>query len=129
VEETGSTADENGADASDNEGSSGASTGSNEGAGEEENSASEADQRQEEYENAKNYCDSPPKKPGNGATQNELCSYLSSAIGHSEECTSRYQDWDAKWFPGRHAEKILGWQKRTQNLKAEHNLKCTGYGE
>jgi type VI secretion system secreted protein VgrG len=90
---------------------------------------SEAEQKQEEYENAKSYCDTPPKRPGNGATQNELCSYLSEAIEHSEMCVKLYQDWDAKWLPGRHAQKIQDWVTRTQNLKIEHNLKCTMWQE
>ena len=80
---------------------------------------SESAQRQAEYERAKNFCDSPPPQTGNE------CSDLSKAIDHAERCVSLYETWDAKWLPGRHSEKISSWKNRIQNLKDEHNRKCT----
>ncbi len=82
-------------------------------------SASEAAQRQAEYEKAKAFCDTPPEPGGNA------CSTLSRQIDHAEQCISIYEEWDAKWFPGRHDEKLAGWRNRINNLKLEHRAKCT----
>ncbi|MDN7853881.1 type VI secretion system tip protein TssI/VgrG [Burkholderia seminalis] len=80
---------------------------------------SSAQDRQSEYINAKRFCDTPPP-PGS----NE-CSTLSRQIDHAERCIKLYEAWDQKWLPGRHDEKIVGWKNRLQNLKDEHNRKCT----
>jgi len=77
------------------------------------------DGRQSEYEHAKMFCDTPPP-PGS----NE-CSSLSKKIGHSKECINLYENWDSRWLPGRHDEKLDGWRQRLNNLKEEHNKKCT----
>ncbi|MCA3864721.1 MAG: RHS repeat protein, partial [Burkholderia sp.] len=82
-------------------------------------SQSSAQDRQSEYINAKRFCDTPPP-PGS----NE-CSTLSRQIDHAERCIKLYEAWDQKWLPGRHDEKIVGWKNRLQNLKDEHNRKCT----
>ena len=74
--------------------------------------------RQSEYEHAKMFCDTPPP-PGS----NE-CSSLSKKIDHSKECINLYENWDSKWLPGRHDEKLDGWRQRLNNLKDEHNKKC-----
>ena len=78
-----------------------------------------AAQRQAEYRRAKDFCDTPPPPGGND------CSTLSRQIDHAEETIRRYEAWDAKWLPGRHAAKLETWKKRLQNLKEEHNQKCT----
>jgi type VI secretion system secreted protein VgrG len=83
------------------------------------NASGAAAQRQAEYRNAKDFCDTPPPPGGND------CSTLSRQIDHAEETIRRYEAWDAKWLPGRHAEKLGTWKKRLQNLKDEHNQKCT----
>ncbi|WP_322079856.1 RHS repeat-associated core domain-containing protein, partial [Burkholderia cepacia] len=75
--------------------------------------------RQAEYELAKNFCDTPPPQGGSE------CSNLSKAIDHAKQCVGLYERWDAKWLPGRHTQKINTWKQRIQNLKAEHNRKCT----
>ncbi|WP_353622035.1 RHS repeat-associated core domain-containing protein, partial [Citrobacter sp. Cpo100] len=75
--------------------------------------------RQSEYEHAKMFCDTPPP-PGS----NE-CSSLSKKIDHSKECINLYENWDSNWLPGRHDEKLDGWRQRLNNLKEEHNKKCT----
>nr|WP_253915989.1 RHS repeat-associated core domain-containing protein [Salmonella bongori] len=75
--------------------------------------------RQSEYEHAKMFCDTPPP-PGS----NE-CSSLSKKIDHSKECINLYENWDSRWLPGRHDEKLDGWRQRLNNLKEEHNKKCT----
>jgi type VI secretion system secreted protein VgrG len=80
---------------------------------------SSAQDRQSEYINAKRFCDTPPP-PGS----NE-CSTLSRQIDHAKQCIKLYEAWDQKWLPGRHDEKIVGWKNRLQNLKDEHNRKCT----
>ena len=81
-------------------------------------SAAEAAQRQAEYDVMKRLSDNPPP-PGGG------CGPLSRAIHHALAVITRYKAWDARWFPGRHAQKIADWEKRLQNLKDEHNRKCT----
>ena len=77
------------------------------------------EQRQKEYEIAKNICDQPqPPGPLD-------CSGLSSQIHRAEAVIKRYEEWDAKYLPGRHAEKIQGWKNRLKDLKEQHNQKCT----
>lgn len=84
-----------------------------------EKNPADAVQRQAEYEKAKRFCDTPPDEGGS------QCSGLSKKIDHAEKCVGMYEDWDSKWFPGRHSEKIAGWKQRIQNLKDEHHKKCT----
>jgi RHS repeat-associated protein len=74
--------------------------------------------RQAEYEQAKNFCDKPP--PSGGSE----CSSLSKAIDHAEKCVALYEQWDMKWFEGRHQEKLQTWKNRIKNLKDEHKRKC-----
>lgn len=76
-------------------------------------------ERQADYEKAKNFCDTPPPE---GANE---CSSLSKAIDHAEQCIALYEEWDDKYLPGRHTQKISGWKQRLQNLKDEHHRKCT----
>jgi type VI secretion system secreted protein VgrG len=75
--------------------------------------------RQSEYERAKNFCDTPPD-PG----RND-CATLSRQIEHAKACMKLYQDWDAKWAPGRHAQKISDWATRLATLKVTHRINCT----
>ena len=82
-------------------------------------SAQQALQRQKEYERAKNYCDTPPEE---GANE---CSTLSRQIDRAENCINLYEQWDARWSPGRHSDKIDTWRQRLKNLKEEHRSKCT----
>ncbi|WP_168163546.1 RHS repeat-associated core domain-containing protein [Calothrix sp. 336/3] len=81
------------------------------------NENTESQARQSEYERAKRYCDSPP--------QGSDCSALSRKIDHANTCISMYEEWDSKWNPGRHRTKIDEWKRRRDNLKKEHNEKCT----
>ncbi|WP_164503707.1 RHS repeat domain-containing protein [Pleionea sediminis] len=74
--------------------------------------------RQQEYERAKNFCDGGPPEGSND------CSSLSKKIDHAEQCIDFYEQWDAKWLPGRHAQKIQGWRNRLENAKREHNARC-----
>jgi type VI secretion system secreted protein VgrG len=76
-------------------------------------------ERQAEYVQAKNFCDTPPPPGGNE------CATLSSQIDHAKKCINLYEAWDSKWFPGRHSDKIQTWTNRLDNLKAEHKQKCT----
>ena len=78
----------------------------------------QAERRQFEYLRAKDFCDAPPP-PGS----NE-CSKLSRQIDHANEVIKLYELWDAKWQPGRHADKLQTWKKRLQKLKDDHNKKC-----
>lgn len=82
------------------------------------NTISEEELRQQEYEIAKNFCDTP-LPPG----QNK-CSTLSKPIDHAEECIDLYEKWDEKSLKGRHDEKILNWKTRLNNLKEESKRKC-----
>jgi type VI secretion system secreted protein VgrG len=75
--------------------------------------------RQSEYLQAKNFCDTPPPPGSND------CATLSRQIDHAKECINLYQSWDARWLPGRHADKLRDWTNRLDNLKAEHRSKCT----
>ncbi len=77
-------------------------------------------QKQEEYELAKDFCDNQKPEPG----RND-CATLSKLIEHAEQCVSMYEAWDNKWKPGDHAEKIMGWKNRINNLKEEHRRRCT----
>jgi type VI secretion system secreted protein VgrG len=82
-------------------------------------SQAQSQERQAEYEYAKNWCDTPPPE---GANE---CASLSIAIDHAEKCVDLYEAWDAKWAPGRHAQKISERKNRIENLKDEHRKKCT----
>jgi type VI secretion system secreted protein VgrG len=75
-------------------------------------------QKQTEYDIMKKLSQMPPD-PRND------CSGLAAKIHHAQAVLERYKAWDAKWFPGRHAQKIQDWEKRLDNLKNEHNKKCT----
>jgi len=79
--------------------------------------AAEEAQKQAEYEIMKRLSQMPPD-PGGG------CGPLSRAIHHAKAVILRYKAWDARWFPGRHAQKIVDWENRLQNLKDEHQKKC-----
>jgi type VI secretion system secreted protein VgrG len=82
-----------------------------------------SNQRQREYERAKNYCDSPVPSTGN------RCSDLSKQIDHALKCLELLEAFDARWDPGRHAEKIEGWKNRVQILKDKYNHECAGTGK
>ena len=84
-----------------------------------------AAQRQAEYEIAKNFCDNMGPEDKHSSDTDSKCSYLSRAIDHAEKCVDLYEEWDEKWLPGRHADKIFSWQNRIDNLKREHRLWCT----
>jgi type VI secretion system secreted protein VgrG len=75
--------------------------------------------RNNDYLNAKNFCDTPPPPGSND------CATLSSQIDHARQCVNLYEAWDNKWSPGRHSKKIKEWRNRLTNLKAEHRQKCT----
>lgn len=76
-------------------------------------------QRQQEYERAKDFCNSPPPD-----TENE-CSDLSKKIDHAEQCIKLYEEWDSRWQPGRHRDnRIAEWNNRVRNYKEEHKRKC-----
>jgi RHS repeat-associated protein len=81
--------------------------------------AAREEERQFDYELAKRFCDTPPP-PGTND-----CATLSRQIDHATRCAGLYQQWDDKWMPGRHAEKIASWLNRLNNLKATHRLMCT----
>ena len=81
--------------------------------------AAQEAQRQAEYDVMKRLSDNPPPDPGG------KCGPLSRAIHHAAAVITRYKAWDAKWFPGRHTQKISDWENRLKNLKDEHNRKCT----
>ncbi|MCO7225747.1 RHS repeat-associated core domain-containing protein [Pleionea sp. CnH1-48] len=72
--------------------------------------------RQLEYERAKGYCDSKPR--------GDSCSSLSKQIDHAKQCIKFYKQFDAKWNPGRHTEKIETWGLRLANLKGKYKKKC-----
>jgi RHS repeat-associated protein len=76
-------------------------------------------QRQKDYMRAKRFCDTPPPAGGNE------CSNLAKQIAHAKEVIRLYQEWDSKWLPGRHSDKLNDWKQRLENLKKEHNDKCT----
>jgi type VI secretion system secreted protein VgrG len=77
----------------------------------------QAAQKQAEYEIMRDLSRMPPD-PRND------CSGLAARIHHALAVLNRYKAWDAKWFPGRHTEKIQDWENRLENLKKEHNKKC-----
>jgi RHS repeat-associated protein len=80
-------------------------------------------QKQAEYDVMYRLTRMPPD-PGGG----DECSKLAKAIHHAKAVIDRYEAWDLKWFPGRHATKIADWKNRLNNLKQEHNRKCGGGG-
>ena len=82
------------------------------------NSKSQAEERQREYEIAKNFCDTPPQ-PGDNK-----CATLHRQIEHAKKCIKLYEEWDKKWLPGRHAQKIQDRKNRLNNLKEEHKKNC-----
>ena len=82
------------------------------------NSKSQAEERQREYEIAKNFCDTPPQ-PGDNK-----CATLHRQIEHAKKCIELYEEWDKKWLPGRHAQKIQERKNRLNNLKEEHKKNC-----
>ena len=57
---------------------------------------------------------------------NDDCSSLAKNIHHAQAVIDRYVNWDAKWYAGRHAQKIIDWKNRLAKLKAEHYKKCSG---
>jgi RHS repeat-associated protein len=81
-------------------------------------SESEEAQKDAEYQVMFRLTRMPPE-PGND------CSSLSKNIHHTEAVLKRYKAWDAKWAPGRHAEKIQGYENRLKKLKAKHKKYCT----
>ena len=54
------------------------------------NSKSQAEERQREYEIAKNFCDTPPQ-PGDNK-----CATLHRQIEHAKKCIKLYEEWDKK---------------------------------
>lgn len=81
--------------------------------------APDYDKRQQEYKRAKDYCDSP-LPPGLNH-----CATLPNQIEHAKRCIELYQEWDNKWQPGKHDEKIETSKTRLQKLKDEHRRNCT----
>jgi RHS repeat-associated protein len=75
--------------------------------------------RQATYDVAKRLCDEPDPTPSDN------CSEMSKAIDRVEASLKRYAEWDAKYQPGRHAQKMEEMKNRLKNLKDMHNLKCT----
>ncbi|MDR2092558.1 MAG: hypothetical protein LBP58_04490 [Azoarcus sp.] len=86
----------------------------------------ETDRKQADYDEAENYCAAFPERPAGDS--NVLCSYLSDAIKYSETCVGLYQNWETTWRPEKGSEKrkAAKWLTRTQNLKVEYGLKCSG---
>ena len=78
----------------------------------------DAAERQREYREMKDLCDTPPPPGGND------CSTLSRQIDHARRVIELYEKWDAKWAPGTHAQKIQDWKNRIQKLKDEYQRKC-----
>jgi len=76
-------------------------------------------QREREYRRAKGFCESEPP------LGDDECSNLSKLIDHAKKCIELYDNWDARWQPGRHEPKLGTWRKRLQNLKGEHRRRCT----
>ena len=81
--------------------------------------SSASNQRQREYDRAKEFCDSPVPTTG------DKCSDLSKQIDHALKCIELLEAFDARWSPGRHADKIQDWKNRAENLKKKHNSECT----
>ena len=76
--------------------------------------------RQQEYERAKNFCDN--QKPPESSNK---CSDLSRQIEHAKKCIRLYSEWDKKWLPGRHDEKLQTWNNRLNNhLKPDYQKQC-----
>ena len=50
--------------------------------------------KKSEYDEAKNFCDTPPPKTGN------VCADLSREIEHAKKCVRPYKSWDSKWQAG-----------------------------
>jgi type VI secretion system secreted protein VgrG len=83
------------------------------------NPSSSDTQRQRDYDLAKRFCDSPAPAGSNP------CATLHNQIEHALKCIALYEAFDAKWAPGRHADKIASWKNRLQNLKDQHKRDCT----
>ncbi|EAY9565644.1 RHS repeat protein, partial [Salmonella enterica] len=81
-------------------------------------------QKDQEYQKAKKFCDNKQPEPFRKRYENQ-CAFLSDKINHAQKCVDLYNDWDNKWFPGRHDEKITSWENRINNLKEEYEKACT----
>lgn len=53
------------------------------------------------------------------------CSALSKAIDRVTLARGLYIRWDAKWSPGRHAQKIAETENRLGRLKNRYTKNCT----
>ncbi|QEY26674.1 hypothetical protein D0T92_09140 [Neisseria zalophi] len=51
-------------------------------------------------------------------------SFLHNQIEHAKKCINLYEEWDKKWLPGRHTQKIQEYKNRLNNLKNEHKKNC-----
>lgn len=81
-------------------------------------------QKDQEYKKAKNFCDNNQPDPFRKRYENR-CAFLSDTINHAQKCVDLYNDWDHKWLPGRHDDKIASWDNRINNFKEEYNKSCT----
>jgi len=77
-------------------------------------------QQQLEYDAYKSACNGL-----NLPASMDPCARLSREIDHAKRCAALRQAWDDRWMRGRHSQEIQGWLNRLQNLKDEHNSKCT----
>ncbi|UGS42588.1 Protein RhsD [Pseudocitrobacter corydidari] len=80
-------------------------------------------QKDREYKKAKTFCDNKQPDPFRKRYENR-CAFLSDTINHAQKCIDLYNDWDYKWFPGRHDDKISSWENRINNFKGEYNKTC-----
>ncbi|ECI6492908.1 RHS repeat protein, partial [Salmonella enterica subsp. enterica] len=93
--------------------------------GTQEEARNEAEsQKDQEYKKAKNFCDNNQPDPFRKRYENR-CAFLSDTINHAQKCVNLYNDWDHKWLPGRHDDKIASWENRINNFKEEYNKTCT----
>ena len=51
---------------------------------------------------------------------------MDDSIGQLERILEAF---DARWNPGRHADKIESWKNRVKNLKDAYNKNCTDKGK
>ena len=79
----------------------------------------EPDKRDQEYQLAKRFCDTPVPP------QASRCATLSAQINHAKRCIELYTNWDRKWQPGRHTIKINDWKNRLNVLKEKAKAECS----
>ena len=80
--------------------------------------------KQQQYDIMKGLSDlqfPPPPPPGDPL----YCAWLSAQLHLVRAILNRYKAWDARWYPGRHATKILERENRYRRLVDKHQRNCT----